>query len=273
MGHTNSTPNYNLPQFLTTDKPAWLTDINGAMLAIDTGIDAAKDAADAAQGDATQAGLDASSALSTASSADAKAGGAVASIAATFDPTSTYALNAIVMYNSLMYRCTSAVITPGAWTGSTNWTRMTTTDLKIADLADSDIENVANGQILVYTSGKWHNTYLLQYVPSQAINLEDIWCTGYQGSSTVRAFFIPLTKPVSSLVSSATLSNVYVSAYSASGPSETWSNQLLSSALGTITTKITEGGILVSLILNSALSTPTYTPLTIRIVSGILNFN
>lgn len=273
MSHTNSTPNYNLPQFLTTDKPAWLVDFNGAMSSIDTAIKNAQDTANTADTNASAALLDAGTALTNASAADAKAGGAIASIAATFDPTSTYALNAIVMYNSLMYRCTSAVTTPGAWTGSTNWTRMNVTDLKAADLADTDIGTPANGQILVYTSGKWHNTYLLQYVPSQAINLEDIWCTGYQGSSNVRAFFIPLTKPVSSLVSSVTLSNVYVSAYSASGPSETWSNQLISSALGTVTTKITDGGILVSIILNSALSTPTYTPLTIRIVSGILNFN
>ena len=30
MAHTNSTTNYSLPQFLPTDKPAWLTDVNGA---------------------------------------------------------------------------------------------------------------------------------------------------------------------------------------------------------------------------------------------------
>lgn len=50
MGHTNATPNYNLPQFLGSDKPAWLTDINNAMSAIDTAIAAAKAAADNAGG-------------------------------------------------------------------------------------------------------------------------------------------------------------------------------------------------------------------------------
>lgn len=35
MSHTNSTANYNLPQFIATDKPAWLTDVNGAMQTID----------------------------------------------------------------------------------------------------------------------------------------------------------------------------------------------------------------------------------------------
>lgn len=279
MSHTNSTANYNLPQFITTDKPAWLTDVNNAYSAIDIGIKAAKDAGDNAQADATQALTDSGNAQTAANTAGAKASGAIASISEDFLDSAVYAVGDLVMYNNLLYRCHTAVTTPGAWTGSTNWTRTDIDSLlgekpsSLSGLTDTDIENIANGQILVYTSGKWHNTYLLQYVPSQAINLEDIWCTGYQGSSTVRAFFIPLTKPVSSLVSSATLSNVYVSAYTASGPSETWSNQLLSSALGTITTKITEGGILVSIILNSALSTPTYTPLTIRIVSGVLNFN
>ena len=48
MAHTNSTPNYNLPQFLGTDKPAWLTDVNNAMSDIDTAIAAAKTTADSA---------------------------------------------------------------------------------------------------------------------------------------------------------------------------------------------------------------------------------
>lgn len=124
MSHTNSTPNYSLPQFLTTDKPAWLTDVNNAFLAIDTGLDAAKDAADNAQSDATQALHDAGEATTTANAADAKADGAIASFAQAFDAASTYAVGAYVMYNSLLYVCTTAVTTPGAWTGSVNWSRV-----------------------------------------------------------------------------------------------------------------------------------------------------
>ena len=45
MSHTNSTSNYNLPQFVGTDKPAWLGDINPAMSAIDTAIKNASDSA------------------------------------------------------------------------------------------------------------------------------------------------------------------------------------------------------------------------------------
>ena len=48
MGATNFTTYYNLSQFIGTDKPAWLQDYNGDMLKIDTGINGAKTAADAA---------------------------------------------------------------------------------------------------------------------------------------------------------------------------------------------------------------------------------
>lgn len=38
MSFTNKTPNYNLPQYVAADKPTYLTDFNGAMSAIDTGM-------------------------------------------------------------------------------------------------------------------------------------------------------------------------------------------------------------------------------------------
>lgn len=50
MSSTNHTSNYNLSQFLGTDKPAWLTDYNGDMGRIDTAIKNAADAATVADG-------------------------------------------------------------------------------------------------------------------------------------------------------------------------------------------------------------------------------
>lgn len=44
MAHTNVTANYELSQFLGTDKPAWLVDYNGDMLKIDTALKANADA-------------------------------------------------------------------------------------------------------------------------------------------------------------------------------------------------------------------------------------
>ena len=49
MSSTNKTANYDLTQFIGTDKPAWLVDYNGDMVKIDTAIKNAADAASAAQ--------------------------------------------------------------------------------------------------------------------------------------------------------------------------------------------------------------------------------
>lgn len=153
MAHTNSTTNYSLPQFIPTDKPAWLTDINGAFSDIDTAVHTAQTKADSAYNDAGTAQADATLALTNAATADAKGSGAIASIEAAFDPTTIYSVGAKVMYNSLLYRCIVAVITPGPWTGSDNWERITvdslisTTDSKIGlltSLSTSDKTSVVN---------------------------------------------------------------------------------------------------------------------------------
>ena len=51
MSHTNTTANDNLPQFTGTDKPSWLTDVNGAMTSIDTQMKANADANTTTAGD------------------------------------------------------------------------------------------------------------------------------------------------------------------------------------------------------------------------------
>lgn len=141
MSHTNSTTNYALPQFLTSDKPAWLTDINNAFADIDTAVYAAQSKADTAFADAGNAQTDATSAINNAAAADAKASGALASIEVAFDPTTIYSVGAKVIYNSLLYRCIVAVVTPGPWTGSDNWERVnvdtliSTVDNKVGSLA------------------------------------------------------------------------------------------------------------------------------------------
>ena len=97
MGHTNSTANLALPQFIGTDKPTWLSDVNGAFAEIDTyagNNDAAlaiTDAkADTAIGDAT-------SAVTTAGNAATTAGNA----AATATAANTVAGNALTVANGI----------------------------------------------------------------------------------------------------------------------------------------------------------------------------
>lgn len=55
MSYTNSTPNYNLPQFVGTDKPTWLNDVNGAFTSIDTQMKANADSATTANTNASTA--------------------------------------------------------------------------------------------------------------------------------------------------------------------------------------------------------------------------
>ena len=161
MAHTNSTTHYELPQFVTTDKPAWLTDFNGAMSAIDTGIYNAQDKADDAAADATQALSDAAGADSKATTADGKGSGAVASIAPAFDNTATYSVGDLVMYNNLLYVCRVAITVPGAWTGTTNWTRTTAGDLNAAmdlrmDAVEVKTTNTNPSITITKSSGAWN---------------------------------------------------------------------------------------------------------------------
>lgn len=170
MSHTNSTTYYGLPQFVTTDKPAWLTDVNTAFAAVDTGIHNAKSAADAAQSDATQALSDAATAGTTATTADSKGSGAVASIAENFEATDTYEVGDIVMYNNLLYKCHTAVIVPGSWTGSVNWTRTTideiTADIpkNLGDLNNVSISTASDGDSLTYNNGVWSNAAIVKAI-------------------------------------------------------------------------------------------------------------
>ena len=55
MSHTNSTTNYNLPQFVGTDKPTWLNDVNGAFASIDAQMKLNADSATSAGTSATTA--------------------------------------------------------------------------------------------------------------------------------------------------------------------------------------------------------------------------
>ena len=80
MSHTNKTPNYDLPQFIGTDKASWLGDLNPAFLAIDTGMQANKVAAQAAEVSAGEASVLAQSANSVANSANNSATKALSEI-------------------------------------------------------------------------------------------------------------------------------------------------------------------------------------------------
>ena len=74
MGHTNSTANIALPQFIGTDKPTWLGDVNGAFAAIDSKVGTIDADVAAVDAKADTAVSDASAAVTTATNANNTAG-------------------------------------------------------------------------------------------------------------------------------------------------------------------------------------------------------
>ena len=229
MSHTNSTTNYSLPQFITTDKPAWLTDINNAFLAIDTGMNNAQTKADSAQNDATQALTDASNAATAAATADAKGAGAVASLADVFNAAAIYDVGAIVTYNNLLYVCEVAIITPGPWTGAANWSRVNVEDL--IDAVNNSIESATTLGI--------GDTVQIRYHTAAAI---------VQSGTTVR-FFISTPKTIKPTVTGATISGTTFNLY----PSNAGSEQI-SLTDGTWSFNIRNDGILCTLTLDNAIN-------------------
>ena len=97
MSHTNSTANLSLPQFIGTDKPTWLSDVNGAFAAIDAYAGSNDAALAIVDGKADTAIGDASSAVTTAGNAATTAGNA----ATTATNANTIAGNALTVANGI----------------------------------------------------------------------------------------------------------------------------------------------------------------------------
>ena len=140
MGFTNKTPNYDLPQWIGTDQPTWLVDVNGAFSAIDTAISdvnvtatgakntadsasglasTAKDAADAATQAATDATTAATAATNAATAATEKAVQAeqtASAAAGTASTAITNANNAVQVANSAENKADQALAQGGTGT-------------------------------------------------------------------------------------------------------------------------------------------------------------
>lgn len=131
MSHTNSTPNYSLPQFLTGDRPAWMADINAAMSAIDSGMKGNADAATAAQSTADKAVLNGAPGYSNLS---------------------TYDVDDVVNYQGRVYKCIIAVITPEAFDNA-KWILYDLQDASKAiddidlELGSGDISGIGDGSV------------------------------------------------------------------------------------------------------------------------------
>ena len=131
MSHTNTTTNYGLPQFLSSDKPAWMADINVAFADIDAQMKTNADAASAAQTTADDAVLNGAPGYSNLS---------------------TYAVGDVVNYLGRVYKCDIAVTTPEAF-DSAKWSYYRLSDasaqLDVIDgeIGSTDISGIGDGSI------------------------------------------------------------------------------------------------------------------------------
>lgn len=164
MGFTNKTPNYDLPQWIGTDQPTWLVDVNGAFSAIDTAISdvnvtatgakntadsasglasTAKDAADAATQAATDATTAATAATNAATAATEKAAQAeqtASAAAGTASTAITNANNAVQVANSAENKADQALAQAGVGT----WYKKTITQNTIEVISPLKVNRNSN---------------------------------------------------------------------------------------------------------------------------------
>ena len=131
MSSTNKTEHYNLPQFIGSDIPTWLGDINSAMTAIDSGINAAATSASGAATTAAQALTDAEAAQNAL---NAKANtSTLATVESTSTASQAHAVGDYLVYNGILYRVTAAISSGQTLVPGTNITD-TTAGAELASL-------------------------------------------------------------------------------------------------------------------------------------------
>ena len=140
---TNSTTNYELPQFVGTDKPSWLTDFNSAMGAIDTGM-----ATNASDID------DLESDVATASATASQASSDVSTLTSTVSTLSTNVTTATNTANNAQSTATSALNTANTANGKadTNATNITALSGRVTQTeADIDKFNLTDIKDTTFT--------------------------------------------------------------------------------------------------------------------------
>lgn len=121
MAHTNQTEHYELPQFIGSDIPSWLVDVNQSYTAIDSAIYTAKNTADVASntaGSANTVAQDAKGAAevatTTANSAKAIAEGNTLQIAEVSKKAGNWILGQVIAIGTSTLTVTNANIHPSS---------------------------------------------------------------------------------------------------------------------------------------------------------------
>lgn len=158
MAYTNKTTNYELPQYIGTDKPTYLSDFNGAMSTIDAQMKINADNASSASSSASSASQVANNALNVANGADTKA-----------DTALTNAGTAQTTADTAQSVATSALSTANTANGKadTNASNITSLDTRVTanEASISSIESaiVKNGISVNLTTIKTCNNSIIQF--------------------------------------------------------------------------------------------------------------
>ena len=155
---TNKTANYDLPQFVGTDKPTWLGDFNSAMSAIDTGM--AENASDISAMESD---------VATATSTASQASQAVSSLTSTVNTLSTNVQSATTTANNASSTASSALNTANTANGKADTnasaissldSRVTQTEADIADINLTTFETISSSAVSLSGGGTIGNVNL-----------------------------------------------------------------------------------------------------------------
>lgn len=144
MSATNSTPNYNLPQYVATDKPTYLGDFNKAMLDIDTNMKSIENKAESAESASTTANSNANQALENANQAQSTA----ESAQATASQANTKAESAQGTATSAQSTATSAQNTANTANETANMNTQTINKIKTWTSPVSIVDSSLSGSTL-----------------------------------------------------------------------------------------------------------------------------
>lgn len=171
FGHTNETENYDLPQFVGTDKPTWLGDFNTAMSTIDTAVGANATAI-------TSLGTRVTSAEGTASQASSD----VATLTSTVNTLSGNVTSATTTANNAQSTATSALSTANTADGKadTNATAISGLDTRVtqceADIANFNLTDYHNNVSVTRSTGTYTlNNQSLNYATNSDGSLAKIY--------------------------------------------------------------------------------------------------
>lgn len=178
MSFTNTTPNYELPQYVADDKPTYLGDFNKSMLDIDTALKNNENIANSSKTLAENANATATTALTTVNEANAIASSAnaTANSAKTIaQNTQTVADNAQTTANEAKTLAQNASTTASQANSTAETASSTASSAKsIAETAQSDVDSIqftnVNIQTLIESGGR-----TLSCMRNEKLNLLNIY--------------------------------------------------------------------------------------------------